>query len=265
MKNPNDHLLTKENLAPFRYYPKSGKIVKHKTGKVMLSGTGANSKRINVGGKSMLQSRVAFFLMGEQLTQSQSVEFINGDKSDIRWDNMRVMVYRLRPKPKSSHKFKAVNDKYLPALAEIYTYNRETGDILTSSRKCLKPSDGKGYVGIANDVTDNKRVLGHRLAMYLLGNRDFDHLEVDHINGDRSDNRAVNLQFVTRLENRRNSAMQRNNTSGVAGVCFHKALNKWHARYRTIHIGYTDNLFDACCLRFSAEKREGLMTSRHGR
>lgn len=52
---------------------------------------------------------------------------------------------------------------------------------------------------------------------------------VDHINGDKTDNRKSNLRVCSNSENLRNRGAQRNNTSGFKGVTFHKAANKWTA------------------------------------
>jgi len=45
---------------------------------------------------------------------------------------------------------------------------------------------------------------------------------IDHINGNRADNRIVNMRDVTRLENRHNSAKGMKNKSGVIGVHLNK-------------------------------------------
>lgn len=72
----------------------------------------------------------------------------------------------------------------------------------------------------------------HRLAwLYVHG--EWPALEVDHINGDRADNRFVNLRLATRIDNTRNRGRGRNNTSGIKGVS-RKAQNKWTA---TITLG----------------------------
>ena len=60
-------------------------------------------------------------------------------------------------------------------------------------------------------------------------------LEVDHINGDKLDNRRANLRIVTRAENERNKPIGRRNTSGFKGVCFDKSRGKWRAA--TKHAG----------------------------
>lgn len=69
--------------------------------------------------------------------------------------------------------------------------------------------------------------------------------EIDHINGNRSDNRILNLRDVTRLENSRNKRKPKNNTSGCAGVHFDKSSNKWRARItikcKKICLGYFDD------------------------
>jgi hypothetical protein len=45
---------------------------------------------------------------------------------------------------------------------------------------------------------------------------------VDHINGDRSDNRITNLRIVTASLSCRNRAMSRNNTTGYTGIVIKK-------------------------------------------
>lgn len=54
--------------------------------------------------------------------------------------------------------------------------------------------------------------------------------EIDHINGDRKDNRIDNLRPVTRSENQCNRHVLPSNTSGYAGVSWHNKSKAWIVR-----------------------------------
>ena len=68
----------------------------------------------------------------------------------------------------------------------------------------------------------------HRLIFML--HNGFMPQEIDHINGDRADNRIENLRAVTRSENQCNRGILANNTSGYAGVSWHKKSKAWVVR-----------------------------------
>lgn len=53
--------------------------------------------------------------------------------------------------------------------------------------------------------------------------------EVDHIDGDKLNDRLGNLRDVSRLHNMRNQKMHTTNTSGVTGVSWHASTGKWAA------------------------------------
>jgi hypothetical protein len=52
---------------------------------------------------------------------------------------------------------------------------------------------------------------------------------IDHINGDKADNRLVNLRAATQQQNNRNTGKRKDNASGFKGVCFHLRSKKWMA------------------------------------
>lgn len=68
--------------------------------------------------------------------------------------------------------------------------------------------------------------------------------QVDHINGDSSDNRLENLRLATNTQNARNRGKSKHNTSGYKGVFWHKATNKWTAQIgvdrKRIYLGIFD-------------------------
>jgi hypothetical protein len=69
--------------------------------------------------------------------------------------------------------------------------------------------------------------------------------EIDHINGNRADNRIENLRSVTRSQNQYNKRQQRN-VSGYRGVTWHKKTGKWLVRVglnnKNKSLGYYDDL-----------------------
>lgn len=52
-------------------------------------------------------------------------------------------------------------------------------------------------------------------------------MQIDHINGIRTDNRKQNLRVCTNAENSRNRGKMGRNTSGYKGVYWHKRAGKW--------------------------------------
>ena len=53
-------------------------------------------------------------------------------------------------------------------------------------------------------------------------------MQVDHINGNRLDNRASNLRVCTHSQNQRNQTDRRTYTSSIyKGVSWHKGTQKW--------------------------------------
>jgi len=68
-------------------------------------------------------------------------------------------------------------------------------------------------------------------------------MHIDHINGNRLDNRRCNLRIVTPQQNQFNRRIQ-NGTSRFKGVYWQKEVKKWRARIRynrkLIHLGLFD-------------------------
>ena len=82
---------------------------------------------------------------------------------------------------------------------------------------------------------------------------------VDHINGNKLDNRRCNLRICTVRENVINSKISKNNTSGFPGVSFRKDMNKWRAylmvNRKQITFGWFDNIEDAIEARILGEQK----------
>lgn len=105
----------------------------------------------------------------------------------------------------------------------------------------------KWYFGLNYAVRNSSLKNGKRKKIFMhreiLGEPSG--LEVDHINGDRLDNRRGNLRACSHAQNQKNMTRPRNNTSGFKGVSFRKDTNKWQVRIcidkKQTHIGCFDS------------------------
>lgn len=82
-------------------------------------------------------------------------------------------------------------------------------------------------------------VAAHRVAFAMSHGR-WATGEIDHINGQRDDNRICNLRECTRRENAVNTAAKKG-ASRFKGVSFHKAKGRWRATFGQKHIGYRES------------------------
>jgi hypothetical protein len=125
----------------------------------------------------------------------------------------------------------------------------EDFDTLSTRRWCVsgKPGDSYAVRGITLPSGKSRIIRMHREILSAVVGQ-----EVDHVNGDRLDNRRCNLRFCTRGENCYNARLRSNNRSGYRGVRYCPQLNKtnpWSAQIkgdkRLRHIGYFPTAKDA--------------------
>ena len=117
---------------------------------------------------------------------------------------------------------------------------------------------GYDFDGYRRIKIDKKNYLCHRLA-WLWIHGEFPSGVLDHINGEKSDNRIENLRKAIGGQNIMNVQRKLNNTSGHKGVFWKKSIEKWQvavgANGKQHHIGYFLDKEDAINAAISARNR----------
>ena len=135
-------------------------------------------------------------------------------------------------------------------LKELFKYYPETGEFERIKRingakfgkKTKGVDSGNGYKAITLDYVAH---CAHRLAwLYMTGETPG---QLDHINGDRSDNRFANLRICSNSQNAANKKRPVNNSTGYKGVFVDNG--KFRAAIKVngkrIYLGYHASAEDA--------------------
>jgi len=102
-------------------------------------------------------------------------------------------------------------------------YKEETWSVV----KC-KCNTNNGYC----DVGFQGSIIKYHAIIWVLtnGTIEDENAELDHIDGDKLNNRVENLRLVSSRENNQNRVKHRNGR--LTGCSFHKRCNKWEAQIR---------------------------------
>jgi len=152
-------------------------------------------------------------------------------------------------------------------LRSIFEYNPFTGVarwkegrsnmVQGSLAGCLH---GSGYKVVTINSKSQKL---HRVIWIMLFGDIPDGFYIDHINGNKIDNRLENLRLATNSQNQQNRPAPKNSTSGYRGVTWHKQVNKWMARICIKGERKTIGFFDTAEDAYEAYKKEAKKVFTH--
>lgn len=147
-----------------------------------------------------------------------------------------------------------IKNKYAIINNKIIVDKEDLNKILSNNRYISINKNGYAYFRFKG-----KDYFIHRFIMGLPRKYNNDtKIIVDHINGNRLDNRKENLRICTKDKNPINCKTYKNNTSGCKGVSWKKSLNKWQVELnynkKRIYLGVYSDLKEAIKIRKEAEK-----------
>lgn len=169
-------------------------------------------------------------------------------------------------------------------LRQLLQYDPDTGALLWKERpRSMFPDARSGntwnakYPGRPALNSERRRgyrggtifsgfVFAHRAA-WAIHYGEWPQGEIDHVNGVTHDNRIANLRDVPKSINQRNVSRRRDNTSGVTGVHWSEAHQKWGASIMAdndrVRLGWFETREQAAEARKAANSTYGF-TNRHG-
>ena len=192
---------------------------------------------ISVFGKTHLAHRLAiFYITGSLPEKNVDVEHIDGDRRNNAYANLRLI------------KRTTIGMALDAAVLERLEYDRTDGVLRWTKENVMQfaghvagsLNKGNGYVTIR---LCGKQLRAHRVVWFLC-NGVWPTNDIDHINGNRSDNKIENLRDVPTEVNTQNLRQARKcSISGLLGVT-RQRKNKWGASIRKAGKVYWLGTFD---------------------
>lgn len=139
--------------------------------------------------------------------------------------------------------------------------------IVRSNRNTINDKAGyinpNGYkvININGCIFKNHRLIFLMINGYLPNT-------LDHIDGNKLNNKIENLREATKVENGQNSKLSKRNTSGAKGISWNKRISSWNVRLTingiTKSFGYYKNLELAELVSIEAREKYHGTFANHG-
>ena len=142
-------------------------------------------------------------------------------------------------------------------LLEMFDY-RNDGNLIhrhtvQGGKRAGEVAGSPHNAGYRQITISRKKYLIHRLIwVYHYGETP---TQIDHINGQRSDNRIENLRECSYSENHGNRRMRNDNTSGYKGVFLDKRDGFWFVYVAHQYIGRSQSIEEAAAMYDKAAKK----------
>lgn len=230
--------------ALFSHDEESGQIVRSVTRHAARAGEVIGKKQVEVDGKSYSTRVIAWMLLHGE-APDRTVLHLDGDTSNFHRNNL-MLAHRADGE--------AGLLDLMPDVMRLLSYCPESGVFRwTSHYGGHAPGDVAGWdhsSGYLVVSVFSVKAYAHRLA-FAFQTGAFPKGVVDHINGDRKDNRIANLRDVSQRVNTENrvSPTNPNSASGLLGVHWNSKKGKWSAQIKSFgrkkHLGFFDDKQEA--------------------
>jgi hypothetical protein len=163
-------------------------------------------------------------------------------------------------------------------LAAVISYNPETGELhwkhradrddqwnaRCAGKRAFTSVQSRGY---HSGGVDGHTFIAHRVAWAIYYGK-WPQNQIDHLDGNKRNNRIANLRDASVVENNRNMPVSKRNATGVLGVVWLPQRRVWRAEImvdrKMVRLGCFANKEDAVSARKDAEGKFGFHRN-HGR
>lgn len=162
-------------------------------------------------------------------------------------------------------KFRQIPPETVQAFSMLVNIDPDTGSVTWKSKKANRKAGAE--VGMTTDEGYRRTAFNghyfyvHRFLWTYANGPIPEGYELDHINGNRGDNRISNLRLCTTKQNKQNrhGTSKNKKSSGALGATWNSRQRKWKTQIKldskTTHLGYYDTAEEAHAVYMAAKRK----------